>query len=420
MKHLLKKIIALLLCLVMLSIVVLTSCDSGNDTPADTSDKPTESTETKGGETTNATGISLNATTLTLTVGGTSTLTATVAPFDATDKSITWLSSNTSVATVEGGIVTAVSTGTAVIIVTTANGKIAMCTITVENAKELDYVLSTDKTYYIVSGMGNCTDSEIVIPDTYNGLPVTTIGASAFYNCTELASVTIPDSITSIGSYAFNGCIKLMSITIPDSVESIGNSAFYGCTGLTNISLPFIGASLNGTSETSDKHFGYIFGASSDIPSSLKTVVITGGNSIGVSAFYNCDSIASIIIQDSVTSIGYRAFSSCDGLTSITIPDSVTSIGNEAFSGCWGLTSITIPDSVTSIGNEAFSGCRGLTSITIPDSVTSIGDGAFAYCTGLTSIKYRGTSSQWSAISKGIFWNDNTGSYTIVYNYTGE
>ena len=137
-------------------------------------------------------------------------------------------------------------------------------------------------------------------------------------------------------------------------------------------------------------------------------------------AFKDCDSLERVTIPDSVTSIGHLAFEDCTSLTSIEIPDSVTSIGWYAFYNCTSLTSIEIPDSVTSIGNSAFSDCSRLTSITIPDSVTSIGKSAFRDCTSLTSIKYRGTQSQWNAISKGSGWDYNTGYYTIIYNYTGE
>ena len=88
---------------------------------------------------------------------------------------------------------------------------------------------------------------------------------------------------------------------------------------------------------------------------------------------------------------------------------------------------MTIPDSVTSIGEYAFEYCDSLTSVTIGNGVTSIGFEAFYSCDSLTSIKYRGTSSQWNAISKGSHWDKyySNGSYyrinyTITYNYTGE
>ena len=99
--------------------------------------------------------------------------------------------------------------------------------------------------------------------------------------------------------------------------------------------------------------------------------------SIGSGAFYDCSSLTSVTIPNSVTSIRNSAFFGCSSLTSITIPNSVTSIGNWAFWNCSGLTSVTIPNSVTSIGDYAFDGCKGLTSVTIPKSVTSIGDEAF-------------------------------------------
>jgi hypothetical protein len=213
------------------------------------------------------------------------------------------------------------------------------------------------------------------------------------------------------------------------------------------------------SSDTNQYPFGYIFGTSSYaggvatnqyyyrssttsttydayyIPSSLKSVTITGGNilygafyncknltnitipdsvtSIGSYAFYNCSSLTSITIPNSVTSIGYNAFEGCNSLTSITIPDSVTSIGSYAFYNCSSLTSITIPDGVTSIGYGVFYGCSSVTSITIPDSVTSIGSYAFYNCSSLTSITFEGTVAQWNALSEGDEWNGNTGEYTI-------
>ncbi len=298
------------------------------------------------------------------------------------------------------------------------------------------------------------------------GNSVTSIGDYAFYGCSGLSSITIPNRVTSIGSYAFEDCRGLTSVTIPDSVTSIGSSAFSGCSSLESITIPFVGAKAGVTSsDTYQYPFGYIFGTYSYtggvatkqyyygsstldtinttyyIPSSLKSVTVTGGN-ILYGAFYNCSGLTSVTTGNSVTRIGDEAFDGCTGLTSVTIGNSVTRIGSSAFSGCTGLTSIivaegnskyhsdgnclietatktlilgcktsviptdgsvtsigfyafedcrgltsiTIPDNVTSIGSYAFEDCRGLTSVTIPDSVTSIGSAAFWYCTGLTSV----------------------------------
>ena len=270
----------------------------------------------------------------------------------------------------------------------------------------------------IVKGYSG-TSANVIIPSYYKGYNVTSIGSSAFYNCSGLTSIIIPDSVTSIAS-----------------------GAFRGCSGLTNMTLPFVGASKT-ASNRYDQVFGYIFGYIINnssvpgatlqyysspkyyyyyIPSSIKSVTITGGE-IPYDAFCNCSGLTSVTIGNGVTSIGNFAFEYCSGLTSITIPDSVTSIGKNAFAGCTGLSSITIPDSVTSIGNFAFEYCSGLTSVhisdigkwcaisfgnydanplmyahdlyvngvlvkdlIIPDSVKSIGNYAFYNCSGLTSV----------------------------------
>jgi len=219
------------------------------------------------------------------------------------------------------------------------------------NADPLTYEVVGD-TVTIVS-CDKKASGALVVPSTYEGKPVTSIGGSAFYVCTSLASVTIPDSVTSIGEDAFRGCSNLSSVWIPDSVTNIGNHAFAGCSSLTSMTIP-----------------------------------------------------------DSVTSIGIRAFSGCSSLTSVTIGNSVTSIGNWAFTGCSSLTSVTIGDSVTSIGDFAFTGCSSLTSVTIGDSVTSIGDWAFYDCSSLRNITFEGNAP---LIGTGAFFGVSEDAKIIVY-----
>ena len=193
-------------------------------------------------------------------------------------------------------------------------------------------------------------------------------------------------NVLTIGQAAFYGCTSLTSVTIPNSVTSIGSDAFYGCTGMKSVHITDLAAWCNisfGYNPLSHAHHLYQNGAE------VKDLVIPSSvTSISKIAFSGCTSLTSVTIPNSVTSIGSSAFSSCTSLTSVTIPNSVTSIGNGVFSGCTSLTSVTIPNSVTSIGSSAFSSCTSLTSVTIPNSVTSIEISAFQGCTGLNSITF--------------------------------
>ena len=231
----------------------------------------------------------------------------------------------------------------------------------------------------------------------------TNIGNSAFYNCSSLTSLTIPNSVTSIGNNAFYGCRGLTSVTIPNSVTTIGEGAFYQCTGLTSVTI--------GNSVTT-------IGSNAFSSCTSLTSVTLNSNSIVSKNYTTSSNIKSIfgsqvteyIIGDSVTSIGDYAFYQCTGLTNVTIGNSVTTIGRSAFNHCIGLTSITIPNSVTTIGDYAFRNCSNLTSITIPNSVTSIGQYAFSNCTGLTSVTIGNSVTE---IGTSAFDNSNA---TVIIN----
>ena len=212
---------------------------------------------------------------------------------------------------------------------------------------------------YLVGYYG--TDTALTLPASFTAYDGTLvekyeIAERAFYNCTALKSVTIPESVTGICDYAFTYCEGLTSIIIPNSVTSIGNEAFEYCNSLT-----------------------------------------------------------SVTIGSGVQSIGVGAFAFCTGLTSVTIGSGVTSIGEGAFAYCNSLTSVTIGSGVTSIGDFAFAYCNSLTSIIIPESVTSIGDMAFADCNTLEAVYYCGTATQWQAVTIG---SDPFVSTTTVYCYS--
>ena len=254
--------------------------------------------------------------------------------------------------------------------------------------QQLKYRQLADGTYEVVGMENTQAKSSLSIPESYNGVRVTSIGEYAFMDCIELTSVTIPKSVKSIGEGAFKGCSNLAEITLPfvgsGKTASGGFDQVFGYIfGYTTIrsgeDLPIPGVTGIYMTNNLDKIYGYY------IPLSLKSVTITGGN-IPEYAFFGCTQLTEIKISDNVTSIGGGAFWSCSGLNSINIPNKVQKIGQHMFSGCSSLKNITIPDSVTSIEYAAFENCTGLTSIVIPKSVVKIGERVFSGCNNLVEM----------------------------------
>ena len=322
------------------------------------------------------------------------------------------------------------------------------------------YDFEKDGIYYNINSDGisvtvTCEDSyrsdytgSIVIPSTtqYNNklYSVTSIGLCAFYECTGLTSITIPESVTSIDSQAFYGCSELTSVIIPNSVTTVGTSAFSGCSSLASITfgnnVESIGSeAFENTAWLDNQPNGLVYAGKvaykykGTMPENAHITIKEGTLGIAGHAFYGWGFLTSVTIPNGLTNIGEGAFFYTD-LQSFNIPESVTSIGGQAFEGttwlynhpeglvyagkvlythkgyieegthitikdgtlgiaacaffvdyCKNIASVTIPESVKSIGNRAFYECTGLTSITIPNSVTFIGEETFE-SSGLTSI----------------------------------
>lgn len=249
-------------------------------------------------------------------------------------------------------------------------------------------ILNNGYTYTVTDGAATITGykgtaTDLILPETLGGYPVTALGDNAFAYNRKLTSVTIPAGITQIGSNAFGYCSALDTLAvspdntvydsrdgcnavietatntliagcqntvIPSTVTAIGSYAFFGCSGLTEIAIP-------------------------------ATV-----SEIGSCAFYACKGLTDIALPDGMTAVANATFYACTGLTSVTIPDSVTAIGNNAFYGCSAVTGISSLGSITEIGDYAFYGCESMTDVTFGDSLSRIGERAFSGCSGFTQL----------------------------------
>ena len=273
----------------------------------------------------------------------------------------------------------------------------------------------------------DCDESVTIanIPSEISGTAVTSIGGSAFFGCTGLTSVTIPNSVTSIDYTAFSGCTSLTSINVEEDNASYGSDD---------------GVLFNKEKTKLIAYPGGKIASSYTIPN--------GVTSIGDCAFYRCTSLTSVTIPNRVMSIGDRAFYRCTGLTSITIPDEVVSIGEGAFADCTSLASFnvsednkcfssedgvlfnkdktrleiypqsdkkseyTVPDGVTSINKYAFWQNKSLTILTLPTSIASLYGNVFGDLISLNKIIYKGTSEQLGEIN---IWLEETPNLGIFY-----
>jgi len=281
--------------------------------------------------------------------------------------------------------------------------------------------LKDNNTYAIVSCSGESTN--LIIPETHNGIKITSISTGSFDNCNSITKISIPSTIAAIET----GALK-------------------GCTNLIEIEIPFVGSDLNGTKSG---RFDYIFGDA--VPHSLEKVIITGGTKISMRAFENCSYLEYIILPDSLTEVGTEAFKNCSGLDSIAIPDGVTKMGDYILKGCSSIKSITIPfvgslrytepvaalfdncdyvglglwyvpaslesvtfTKLTEIPSLMFNECTNVKTITIPTTLEKI-EGYYYTLPykSILDIYYQGTTAQWEAIDKEADWAMGVKDYTI-------
>jgi hypothetical protein len=224
-------------------------------------------------------------------------------------------------------------------------------------SKGLAMTLSADGSYYIVAGIGACTDTSIRIPYRYNGIPVKEIGGGAFLQNASLKSVTLSPEIVRIGDSAFYHCTALKSVTFAAGLIEIGENAFGECCALTALSLP----------DTLTHIADYAFSA--------------------------CSALTELQIPDSVTALGSRAFFGCTALTKAELGNGITEIAPSAFASCSALTVLRLGNAVTRIGENAFSG-TAITTVALPITIARVESGAFRNCHDLKTVTYLGTRAE--------------------------
>ena len=223
------------------------------------------------------------------------------------------------------------------------------------------------------------------------------IYSNAFYNCSLLDALTIPDSVVYIGSFAFQFCTSIKQLQLSNNLKYIGDSAFYNCQGFRYLTIPdsvtYIGESaFRGCMRLREVKIGkgidtilpFVFSYCTRL---TKVTVPEGVVSIESEAFYYCAALESAILPHSLVSLGEKAFYYCESLKTVEFGKNLKTIGAYAFYGCIAMKGITLTDGLEIIMDGAFSHCKALENINIPNSLKCIGEGVFENCTAL---KYNG------------------------------
>ncbi len=394
--------------------------------------------------------VTLDKNAATINLGDSLTLVATITPGNAIDQELTWTSSDLSIAKVTNGVVTSLKSGTVTITASTANGKSASCTVTIESNYVIKYELTEDSSFYVVTGIEGRTNV-LEIPFLHDGLRVVAIKEGAFQNNLDLEQLILPNSIEYIYKNAFENCSNLTSVNLPDSLLFIGQSAFEECTSLKEVHIPYLvhtvdtrafyhcvaleNVTVADEKEPMNKKIGsYAFSQCEN----LKTVVvgegmeILGDNSfsyctsmvsftvgnglktISNMAFDNCLSLLRFDMPDTVTYLGNMAFRHAEALKEVTFSTNLNAIGNACFQYCISLDNVELHDGISQIGASGFSFCSGMKTLKILGNITSLGSSAFYECTGLTEIYYASSIKGDLGLNNYIFYNAGTKGDGIV------
>ena len=284
----------------------------------------------------------------------------------------------------------------------------------------LEFTLADNGEYYILTGIGDCTDDYIVIPATYNGLSVCTVGETAFYGNENITAVYIPDGITGIGDGAFALCSALTEVYIGRNVTQIGEVAFANSVQLASITVSDKNESfdsLDGNLYTEDYRIlvQYAVGKTD-----TRFSVPEGTYTIGGYAFYACDSLEQVALPTTLTGINKCAFHSCTSLEYVDMSATqVEYIEAWAFAECRSLVFVNIWARTESIGEGVFEDCYALGYIIIPESVTDMGRYVFrntdltVYCEATS--QPTGWSVDWNLDGAVVVWDCYTGSEGLSY-----